>query len=340
MKLGSDVAAHGLASFNQRLFQSWLLFVGLFIVLYGAAFSDLADFKLLVQDVRALHPIEHRQFLHSSPFTFVFGAGLVQLGFPPSAAYALISFGGFSALFFAFRHYLRDKARSEEVAIIIFSTPILLTLTYWVGKNDPYLLAAYLCVLRARSGSLKFVCVVLMAVFHRDISAVMLLVHCLVRRSFDPVIVAAAIFGQALIILYHFGFLPQPPASRVRFILQNMNLLTRNGVNPIAHLVFSFGWGWLFVGRILRHSKARLPILISIALCFSAASLTLDYTRVFILCSFPLMLLVAEDSAEWLRALRLSDLAIFIPIIFLLQFHLIFGDRIADLNWTSFLLRL
>lgn len=326
-------------SANETLHRSWILFTLSFSFLYGIALIDFYDFTILSGNLLSLHPIEYRQFLHSSPFTFVLGAALGRIGIAPSISYLLICIGGFVALLFSMMSYLRHLAFREEVAAIILSTPLLLTLTFWVGKSDPYILALYLCALKIRFPAVQALCVTGMVFCHRDIAAVMLICHCLTRRSIDPWLIAGLILGELAVLYYHFALLPHPPASRMKFVIENPDLLARNAINPIAHLVMTFGWGWFFVARALWEQEVRMRIFPPILVCFVVALAALDYTRVFILCAFPVLLYVAETQAEAFRFARRGRLGMVTPAIFLIQFHLIYGDRVADLNWAKLLLK-
>src|SRR4051794_1804240 len=80
------------------------LLVGLFFALYFGWVIDFQDFVVLSSSPFALHPDPVRQFLHSSPFTFLVGAGPTWL-FGAPASFAMVSLAGLALFFHALKRF-------------------------------------------------------------------------------------------------------------------------------------------------------------------------------------------------------------------------------------------
>ena len=312
-----------------------LTFVALFVALYGWRRQDYDDFVLLTRDPFITHPDMLRQFLHSSPLSLFVGWPFTA-AFGGHASYVVVCALGFAVMLAGARLYLDGFAPDRRPAMIAvaFATPILLVLSQWVGKGDPYLIGFFLAVLALRGRAWpRAVAAALRGASHRAPGVMKLVGAALLRREIRwPVVIGAAVAVGA-VALYHAG-LSVRPFSRtdlaIEFLRQGLAGWERV---PVAHLMLSFSWFWTVL--FLRGRTADWPrVALVVALCFAISLDGADYTRDFILCAFPVVVYTAEAVG---RDRRLAALVTAwpIPFPFLIQMQLESFSGITESHWLG-----
>lgn len=308
------------------------LFASAFLLLYAYKIEDFSDFAQITANPFVTHPDATRQFLHSSPLTLFFGWPLTHLAGAP-ASFTVVCGAGFGLLLFALRRYL-DGRKAEErstILFVAFSTPLLLVLTQWVGKQDPYLISFYLLVVASRDNAwASGLFSLLLVLCHKELGTVMLAGDCLLRWSISPGIVLGAVLGNALVSLY-LGSLSTPPLSRTGLALRYMqDGFTGWVANPVGHVLFGFNWFWL----VLAAGRNALPwsrVVLFLVLCFAIGFDGADFTRDILLCGLPLVVYTAERLAAAPEGSRVARGRL--PLLFLLQVQIVSFDQLRDTNW-------
>ena len=309
------------------------LFVLAFMLIYGFRHEDLSDFATLTSDPFVTHPEPARQFLHSSPLMIFLGWPITHLlgaGF----SYFIVSVAGLVVLICATIAYLRPMPADQRTTamLIVFSTPILLVLTRWIGKGDPYLLAIFLLTLdRRRGNALQTSLCAALIVAHKELGTIMLVVDAIVRRRLRLATAAGLALGNALVLLY-MASLSVPPMSRIEFAT-HMIPISINGWahNPISHLLLAFNWFWFFL--FARRNEADWPwVVVAVLLCFAISFDGADYTRDMLLCAFPIVVYTAEAIARTPSLSHFVTASTF-PIAFLVQMQVESSDQVTDTSW-------
>jgi hypothetical protein len=321
-RLNASLAGHG----------AW--FVVAFVIVNGVGTVDFDDFRVLATHPFALHPALGRQFLQSSPLTYLLGAPLAKV-VGVTAAYCIVALVGLAIAWYGIARWLQRFRASETaiVALVLSATPLLLVLTRWLGKSDAFLLGFYLAfaALEPSRRFAKSVLVVGMVLAHREIGTIALVGHVvLFRRDFAAIVIGSAI-GHGTIFAYHHAVLPSPPESRVavaeRLTAETIDAFVRA---PFAHLAVSFNWFWIFLATCRARSDAALWMFI--AGIVAAAAFALDYTRVVTLCALPIYLHVGERLASAPDSVPRFLRAFPFPLAFVLQFQFELG-QVHDFSW-------
>lgn len=320
---------------NARLLRHPVWFVAAFLVIYGVDGSDDADFRQLASDPLALHPDLDRQFLHSSPLVYFVGHPIVRL-IGAEAGFVVVSAAGFALLAWGIARLLRPLTAdaASEAATVLLASPLLLVVTRWIGKPDPVLIGLYLLLVSApRAAWLRTALAVLLVLCHREIATFVLIGHLVVhRRDWAAVLVGLAL-GHLAIVGYHHGLLPSPPGSRESYAGAHApEILAGFIANPLAHLVFSLGWFWIFFAIALRRQR-QLATMILLATIVAAGALTFDYTRVTALCALPIIVRVALQLAGPPPGLPRFLRRLPFPLLFLLQFQIEGAHHVRDSRW-------
>lgn len=333
-----DVGAAGprrLAALASGLRRRPLAFLGLFAAIYGFSTTDFADFALLTRDPFVTHPDIGRQFLHSSPLTLFIGWPLT-LAFGAETSYAAVCALGFALLAGALRWYLHGRTEDERrtLVTVFLSTPILLVLSRWIGKGDPFVLAFYLALLACRPRVLPSAALAtLLVVAHREIGLVILAGDAMLRRRLDIATAVGAAAGVGLVALYHLH-LSVPPFSRVDLAQAFLKPGLLGWIRvPVAHLLLAFGWFWLVLFARGWTSDWRRVAVVT-AFCFAVSMDGADYTRDFILCASPIVVYVAEAAATTAGLAAVLARPQF-PLVFLIQLQLESFDRVSDSQWLG-----
>ncbi len=308
-------------------------FPAIFLAVYGVTTTDQEDFN-----IAAPHPLQNllppaRQFLYSSPLIFFLGRAAVGLVRPGLAFWVVILLGQ-ALLAIAVGAYARGCTRKLDFLSCLYATPLPIILCLWLGKGDPYLLAGFLAYRGAMRGGHSFwamLAVVVMVAAHREMGAIMLVLDALLRRQVAPAPVLAFLVTEALVVVYHYGLLDVAPQGRVGYARTHFtDILVANGSTPIVHVLLGFGWFWNHVCRCLARRLDPL-VIAAICFCFASAFLTLDFTRVFVICAMPVVLLVHERLYEDpLRRDPVRSEPAGYPFVFLLQAMFINGNTLLD----------
>lgn len=319
---------------NDLLSRYPIIIVVAVVAIYGFRREDFSEFSLLTQDPFITHPDKYRQFLHSSPLSLFIGWPLTHT-FGAHASYMITFLGGMLFLIWSAHYYLSDKSAEHArlTLIVVLSTPLIIVLTRWFGKTDPYLLAFYLLLLRHHGQPIaSAVLAALMVCAHKEIGMVMLATDALLRYRVRPPIVIGAAAGYGLVTLY-LASLSAAPFSRIDL---NISFLQQGLVSwaraPVAHVVFALGWFWWFLlGPSRPPNIIRIGVVV--ATCFALNLTAADFTRDFVLCAFPLIMFTAEHVA---RNERLSAMAAggVIPLLFIVQIQMESFDRVHDVSTT------
>jgi hypothetical protein len=269
--------------------------------LYGWRTIDTVEWRALTAAPFAVSLDPSQQFLYGSPLTFLLGSYYIHQGLDFAAAFAVVH--GLGLIFFAgalFRCLttLCSTDGRAAGAIVLAGSPLLFVILTWIGKSDTYLLAFYLLLLSTRSPVMQALLAVLMIASHRELALAMLFAHVLLRGQARP-IGAGVAAGLAGSLGFIYVLLDAVPASRIDFMLANAtSLATRVMRHPFTYLIAALGPFWLYLFRPSALSTARIVVL---AMAAVLASLTLDFTRVFVLASAPLLLLLTEEVVDELR---------------------------------------
>jgi hypothetical protein len=214
------------------IFIRWpLAFVGAMVLIYFGGHADYQAFARFAVDPFDTTLAINEQFLYSSPLNLWIRAALSHL-VGHAMAYGLTALLAVLAVTRAWRLYAAGFNLADRAALlfIVFSTPILLVATKWVGKGDLFMVAAYLVIL-ARGGTGVVcgaaACVIILA--HREIGTLMLAGHCFLRRTTPMPVLLGAAAGLSLMLIYQHALLPPVAVTRVAIVLnQGGELLRRN----------------------------------------------------------------------------------------------------------------
>jgi hypothetical protein len=331
-----------LRNLSRWFFEHPLVFLFLFVALYGLRPINVSDFELLSSAPLALLQPSDQQPLHSSPFTFFVGYPFTHyLGW--KASYLLVN--GFGIVFFTFAFFRFLNLRfgeSKNLSFYLFAaTPLFLIVVSWFGKSDPYLVGFFFLFITVESYWAAVISGIAMVLCHRDMATLMLLFYLLLfqRRWFATV--SALLLGHAAVLAYQYGLLPSPPESRQIRALELLPGLFRSFMHaPIAHLLFTFGPFWIVAAILAVRNKVAWNQWLVLALCFGAALWTEDYTRVFTILSVPLVahFLIQAKMRNPLD-LEFAGCKEWLPVVGLFQCQL-FADKISDSNlyiWINYI---
>ena len=321
-----------------------MITVPLFVWLYGWQSIDLVEWRTLTAApfMLALDPAQ--QFLYGSPFSHLLGAYYQRQGLGVGESFIVVHGLGLLLLAYAVFRALITRCGADywgAGALVIASSPLLLTIVSWIGKDDSFLLAFYLLMLMSKSPLTRAILCALMVTCHRELAVAMLVAHVLIRAE-GMAIAAGATLGLALSYLYTNALLNTAPLTRLDYMLDHARGLVAGVVaRPLAHFVAALGPFWLYV---LRPSSLTLRRLAVLGIAAAIASMTLDFTRIFVLAAAPLLIelteeLVAEDREYGGIALlgRRWPVAV-LGILAFAQLQLA-GDRLSWIRGFSWVMR-
>jgi len=275
--------------------------VPLFVWLYGWQLIDLVEWRTLTAApfTRLLDPAQ--QFLHASPFAHLLGAYYQRQGLGVDESFLVVYGVGLVLLANAALRLLIARCGANywgAGALIIAGSPLLLTIISWIGKDDSFLLAFYLLLLLSPSPLTRAILCVLMVACHRELAVAMLVVHMLVRAEVAA-IAAGAAAGLALSFFHTNALLDAAPSTRIDYVIEHARgLLARAATHPLAHFVAALGPFWIYV---LRPSSVTLRRASALVIAAVTASLTLDFTRIFVLTAAPLLIELTEELVTEVR---------------------------------------
>lgn len=279
-----------------------VLTVPIVLALYGWQTVDLVEWRALTAAPFALNLDQSRQFLYGSPFTYLLGSYYQHQGLGFSESFIVVHGIGLALLAFAVVHALRVRCGSDYWAaggLVLAVSPLLLIVVTWIGKADTFLVAFYLLLVGARSPLTRAALSVLMVLCHRELAVAMLAAHVLLRRD-GVAVMAGALAGLALSFMYTNVFLDGvPPVTRFDYVREHARgTVMRVLAHPVLHFVAALGPFWVFVLRPSAMTVARVLVL---AMAATLASMTVDFTRIFVLAATPLLIVLTEDLIAELR---------------------------------------
>ena len=316
--------------------------VPLFVWLYGWQRIDLVEWRTLTAAPFTLALEPSRQFLYGSPFTHLLGAYYQRQGITLGPSFVIVY--GLGLLLLAFAAYRALVARCGDDrwgdgALIIAGSPLLLILVTWIGKDDAFLLAFYVLLLLSRSDVTRAILCALMIVCHRELGVAMLVAHVLVRGE-AVTIAAGAVIGLVLSFLYTNTLLDVAPQTRLDYLIANARgIAARTIAHPFVHFAAALGPFWLYVLRPRSLTLRRVAVLVIAAI---TASMTLDFTRIFVLASAPLLIELTEELAAEARehgGIALLGARLPVAVLGILAFAQVqlAGDRLSWLHNLSWL---
>jgi hypothetical protein len=319
-----------------------ILTVPALLWLYGWQSVDLVEWRTLTAAPFSLALEPSRQFLYSSPLTYLAGAYYQRQGLGFVESFWLVHGLGLVLLAYALSRFLTERCGADYRGagmLILAGSPLLVTLVSWIGKDDSFLVAFYLLLLLSHSVLTRAALCVLMVACHRELSIAILVADMLIRgRSIT--IAAGAVAGVALSFLYSNVLLDHAPLTRTDYLIDHArSLLAKGTTNPLAHFVAALGPFWLYVLRPTSLTAGRIVVLTVAALL---ASVTLDFTRIFVLAATPLLLQLTVELVDELRSReRVALIGLRWPaaVLGLLAFAQVqlAGDRltwIRSVSWT------
>lgn len=278
-----------------------LVTVPLVVWLYGWQLIDVVEWRTLTAAPFTLALDPARQFLYGSVFSRLLGAYYQRQGLGVSDSFIVVHGLGLLLLSYAMFRALTmrlGKAHWGAGALVIAGSPLLLTIVSWIGKDDSFLVAFYLLLLTSRSPLTRAILCMLMVSCHRELGVAMLMAHMLVQVE-GAAVAAGAAGGLALSYLYTNALLDTPPLTRIDYMLEHARGLVAGVVaRPLAHFIAALGPFWLYVLRPSSLTVRRVAVL---GMAAVLASMTLDFTRVFVLAATPLLIELTEQQVAEVR---------------------------------------
>jgi hypothetical protein len=283
--------------------------VPLFVWLYGWQRVDFVEWRTLTAAPFALSLPASQQFLYGSPFSHLLGAYYEHQGLGFGESFLVVHGLALILLAVTTVRVLIARFGSDywsAGALVLAASPLLLTVISWIGKDDTFLLSFYLLMLLSPSRLTRALLCALMIVCHRELAVTMLISHALLRASREgergeaAVIGVGAMAGLAASYLYTNVLLDAAPLTRFDYMVAHVRgVLAGVIASPLAHFAAALGPFWLLVLRPSHLTLRRSAVLVLAAVM---ASMTLDFTRVFVMASAPLLLDLTDQVVAELRA--------------------------------------
>jgi hypothetical protein len=270
-----------------------LLVIPLFLALYGAATIDVSDFRLLSAAPLQLHVDPTRQFLQFSPLPFVLGYPVTR-AVGPAWSFWIVMLGGLIFCAAALRRCaaVRYGSRRNDAMLMVFATPLLIVLSQYIGKSDPFMVAFLLLLVASRHPIVQILIACLVVLSHLEIGLLALGSAMFLRIVPFRWATLGAITGVLLVFGYHQYLLPAPPQSRADMGVEYLSAAVAAVLStPVLHLVSMFGPFWCCVFTAPRLGWRWLTVVVATTV---VASATLDFTRVFILVGLPLVIAIVD----------------------------------------------
>jgi hypothetical protein len=293
-----------------------LLLAALVAIAYGIRLNDTRELvDAAVDPYRMVLPPE-REFLYGSPLPLFLVSYFIHQGLPGLAAYIWVQVVG-AGLFLVGLHRALGRGVSRErrnlTLTVLLASPLLVTLLWWFGKSDLYLLGFYLLLASSPSTASQVGLAVLMIVSHGELATVLLLIHGLLTPSRWRPIALGLVVGHAILAGYT-GMLSPQPTSRADFAWQHATeLIGIFAATPLLHLFVPATLTVIYA--TMRILSWRAVTVLAVALAF--AIVAQDFTRVFTIISTPLLI----DAARTIAVNRPSAVTWLWPLA-LIQLHL------------------
>ncbi len=160
-----------------------LFVIPLFLCAYGVASIDVGDFRVLSAAPLQLHVDPSRQFLHFSPLPFFLGYPVTR-AIGPAWAFAVVMLGGLIFSAAALRRFVavRYGSRQNDAMLMVFATPLMIVLSQYIGKSDPFMVAFLLLLVASTHPMVQVVMACLVVVSHLEMG-LLVLVSAIFLRS-------------------------------------------------------------------------------------------------------------------------------------------------------------
>ena len=308
--------------------------IPLFLCAYGVASIDVGDFRVLSAAPLQLHVEPSRQFLHFSPLPFVLGYPVTR-AVGPAWAFAIVMLGGLIFSATALRRFVavRYGTRQNDAMLMVFATPLMIVLSQYIGKSDPFMVAFLLLLAASTNPMVQVLMACLVVLSHLEIGLLVLVSAIFLRIVPFRWTTLGGLAGVLLVLGYHHYLLPAPPQSRadmgVEYLSVAVDAVMRT---PVLHLVAMFGPFWLCV-LTARHLGWRW--LMVFAATTAVASATLDFTRVFILVGLPLVIAIVDNVVMQSNEAATPGWFSVLPLFAFFQVHLlstyVYDSRVPQL---------
>jgi hypothetical protein len=314
-----------------------LLAIPLFLILYGYGTIDVADFQRLSAAPLSLNTDAGKQFLQFSPLPYFLGYPFTRaLG--PRWSFLIVMGGGLALFVWSLWRLAAQRygSHKNDAVLMLLATPLLIVMTQYVGKSDPYVVAFTLLLPTLTNPLLQIIVACLLVSSHFEMGLLILGSATVLGIVPWRAAVAGAVLGFAAIYGYHHYLLPAVPQSRADIgMLLLREALDAVGRTPTLHLIFTFGPFWVCVFGAGAMGWRWLLMLAGTAL---VASITIDFTRVFIIVGLPLAIAVVDRIVSRLRASAGEPAPAWlgaVPLLVFVQAHLIglyaYDSRIVEL---------
>lgn len=270
------------------------LVIPLFLALYGAATIDRSDFRVLSAAPLQLHVEPSRQFLHFSALPFFLGYP-VTTTVGPVVSFWIVMLAGliFCAAALGRCAAVRYGSRQNDAMLMVFATPLLIVLSQYIGKSDPFMVGFLLLLVASANPLMQVLLACLVVVSHLEIGLLVLGSAMFLRILPVRWTILGAVAGVLLVFGYHYYLLPAPPQSRADMGRQYLSDAVGAVMStPVLHVLSMFGPFWVCVFAARRLDWRWLVVF---AMTTVVASATLDFTRVFILVGLPLVIAIIDD---------------------------------------------
>jgi hypothetical protein len=316
------------------------LLFGAVVVVTGVRFVGLPFLVSLHADPLRLLERQDQWFLHGSILNIFVGHALhVVEPLQIQGFYLVASLLAMAALLYYGHRALPDEGPRWTFFLLVALSPVLHVLVFWIGKADPFIVAAYAFLLLTRNPVAAGGLSLAITLSHQEIATILLAVHVALHRP-RPATLVGLIAGWAIGLGLHQVYATQiglAGSFRVGWLWDRPGALARmNFARPLTMAAFSFCWFWAAVLVFLHERRERLIMGLA-ALCFGVAALALDFTRVFTLMALPLIVYIARELAREeggaLRPWRRS-----LVLLAFMQMELAQG-RVWDNGWALMLVR-
>lgn len=271
-----------------------LVVIPLFLSLYGAATIDRPDFLVLSAAPLQLHVEPSRQFLHFSSLPFLLGYPLTKT-VGPGASFWIVMLGGLILSGAGLRRLAEARygSRRNDAMLMVFATPLLIVLSQYIGKSDPFMVAFLLLLIASTHPLMQALLACLVVFSHLEIGVLVLGSAMFLRILPVRWTTVGALAGVLLVLGYHHYLLPAPPQSRADMGAQYLSDAVAAVMStPVLHLASMFGPFWLCVFAARRLGWRWVTLFVATTV---VASATLDFTRVFILVGLPLVVAIVDN---------------------------------------------
>jgi len=285
----------------------------------------------LYSDPMAL--LEKKQWLQESPIQYLVGYSLFGR-LNAVGAYVLTQLVGIALLLVSYSLLLKNEhIKHSQLFLVLTLSPFLLTIFFWFGKADIFLVASCFGMLATvKKNRFLFPFFLLISAFsHPQITAFYLLFFLILKQvRVDRLFLLSIIASSALYAIYTYKL--NADFGRADYMYDALLTLLKHHLKaPLFDLFSTFGWLWLPI--IYFRKSLSIRVYIVSFLCFVITAFTLDHTRVFMLLSLPLLVYLSEevDIVEYVK--KASQ---FFPIWILLLFQFQkWNGVVYDTAWST-----